>query len=124
MCREARNISENISEERFVRQWIQVYEEAVKQKQNRVQMEKPTCRMTDFSWADPSTGTWKMEGEVRFFRREMERWREEVQMALYLRKRTEWIDGYFPAVIQWKDDRSIFFQSELTLAKWMSRARL
>ncbi|MFD1434133.1 glycosyltransferase [Kroppenstedtia eburnea] len=122
MCREARNISENISEERFVRQWIQVYEEAVKQKQNRVQMKKPTCRITDFSWADPSTGTWRLEGEV-VFRQEMERWREEVQMALYLRKRTEWIDGYFPAVIQWKDDHSIFFQSELTLAKWMEQSK-
>lgn len=118
MCREAPKISEKFSEEKFVQRWLEVYEQAMRQRRKRVRMKKPDCQMASFTWTDPDTGAFKLEGEV-IFNQDTESWRDDVQIALYLRKRTELVDRYFPAIIEWTGDHRINFESELTLAEWI-----
>ncbi|WP_410984911.1 glycosyltransferase [Bacillus cereus] len=115
MSREAVKIVEELSDQKFLQQWTDLFKAVTEQKTKRVVMKKPRCRLTSLQWSHKETGTLKIEGTIQV----PKEYKDDLQLALYVRHREEVIDGYSPVTYSWKDKETVVFTTEVVLGYFL-----
>lgn len=118
MSKEACKISTQLSEERFTKNWINVYKAVFKQKNRRVQLNPPQCRLTRIEWI--TSGVLSLEGKIQF-EKEQENIGEALNLQLYVRRRDQLMDRYVPISIERTSSSTFEFQCDLALHEWIQR---
>lgn len=114
MSQKARKVTQKLSEKRFVQNWLTVYEAALHQREHRVKIKKPSCTLTNLQWLDAQSGKMKLDGII-VFSEESTSYFDSLQLSLYVRKRDQLIDCYIPLQVEWKNERTAQFNTELLL---------
>ncbi|MGC4376626.1 glycosyltransferase [Fictibacillus sp. Mic-4] len=112
MGEEARKIADTLSDEKFAQEWLRVFEKASEQKRRRANLGKPQLTLTNVDYHNDEM---KLEGTIAF-PKGIESLQEDLKLSLYIRERTELIDQYLAAQVEWKDEYAAQFTSIFSLA--------
>lgn len=105
---EARKTPEVLSEDRYVDQWMQVYESALRQSEQRVRVKKPICAVDQMEWNGPSDI--HIAGSLTF-KQDLQ---DEPSLSLYIRERSMPVDEYFPLSTERLGANSFAFRGEFS----------
>ncbi|GAA5344081.1 glycosyltransferase [Planifilum fimeticola] len=106
---EARKTPEILSEEQYVDRWMQVYESALRQSDQRVRVKKPICALDQMKWN--GTSDMHIAGSLTF----KQDLRDEPSLSLYIRERSVLVDEYFPLSTERLDANTFSFRGEFSV---------
>ncbi|OWW07888.1 hypothetical protein BUE63_22705 [Bacillus sp. MB353a] len=115
MSQEAFKIVEELSDQKFLQQWTDLFKAVTEQKMKRVVMKTPKCRLTSLQWDHKETGTLKIEGTIQV----PKEYKDDLQLSLYIRQREKVIDGYSLVEYSWKDKETVKFTTEVVLSYFL-----
>lgn len=113
LSREAVKIAEQFSREKTARKWVHVFEQALKQKEQRIQLKKMTAHINSFI-CQADEPLFFLKGELHLHHNAFSpETKQHLHLSLQLRRQKPLQDRYFPLQFNWIDDQTILFYGKI-----------